>query len=1068
MKKFISLLIVFFCFFLAIAQQNYNSIIEPSKSTDLARDGKDWIKFKPVKNLNVSTVFTTYKNIFKLQDLDEMVLIQTTRDKRGFKHYKFQQYYNGVLVEGCQYIIHEKDDVLKTGNGKIVSGLNLNTTPVILPEEAIRKAIEFVNAEIYMWEDPKNEQLIKKIKNNPNATYYPKADLVIVDKKFLRISQNYHLTYKVEVYAEKPLKRLFIYVDAKTGNIYHTINMIQTTDVTGIAVTKYSDIQTIITDSVSPVIYRLRDASRGNGVETYNMNTGTNYGAAVDFTDTDNYWDNVNAAQDEAATDAHWGAEMGYDYYFLVHGRNSYDNNGAKLLSYVHYGENYINAFWDGTRMTYGDGGPSFQGNYTALTSLDICVHEMTHGVVEYTANLIYQNESGALNEAFCDIFGTAAEFFAYPPNADWTLGEDIGPTMRSLSNPNAYEDPDTYLGTYWDLDPNNLDNGGVHTNSGVGNYWFYLLSEGGSGTNDNNNFYNVQGVGLDKAELIAYRALSIYLTDASQYYDAREAAILAAEDLYGPCSQEVVETASAWYAVGVGQAISNNDIMVHSVLSPVTACGLTSEYVTIMLQSNACDIFINPGDTIFVGYSVDNTNSVMDTIVLTDTIYGGDSIIFTFTLPADVSTLGIHSVDCWAKFYLDTLSYNDTLFNYQFENKLQQNIDVGVVGIKSPKSECHLSDAETVSIDVQFFGCDSLANDSIVVAYQADGGVIVKDTIILDSVIYPNEIFTFTFDTPADLSAQGIHTINSWTEFDIDTLYNNDHFNNYQVKNPYTLSDDTVTFEPGTNPANYYLIDIVQYCNAYISASAAHNSTRGLQMTGGDAMQYYTELDIPDGSNNWDINECLSVKVCFCVDATAWNTANMRFALKQTFSTLYLSVVGFDFPMGSNFRILANDVQIGGTYNPATYSSDPWVTHYINLDDYAGTNFTVCFETRNIIKPNLSPGDAGDNAYVDNVYFSEQSQEGMEELTNWQIEKLEIYPNPSNSHFNVKYYSESNKILKVEIIDILGKTVKTGSINVEKGYNNFLIDLNKSSGGIYLVKASSDSEIITKRIIKK
>ena len=192
------------------------------------------------------------------------------------------------------------------------------------------------------------------------------------------------------------------------------------------------------------------------------MNQGDVYGNAVDFTDTDNNWNNVNTNLDEYATDAHWGAEMTYDYYLNNHGRNSIDDNGLALKSYIHYqaGPNpFFNAFWNGNWMTYGDGNGN---NVTPLTSMDIAAHEVTHGLTQHTASLIYQGESGALNESFSDIFGTCIENFARPSNWNWTLGEDIGTIFRSMSNPNTFNDPDTYMGTYWIPTDTVFDNGGV------------------------------------------------------------------------------------------------------------------------------------------------------------------------------------------------------------------------------------------------------------------------------------------------------------------------------------------------------------------------------------------------------------------------------------------------------------------------------------------------------------------------------------------------------------------------------------------------------------------------------
>ncbi|HNW98811.1 MAG TPA: M4 family metallopeptidase, partial [Bacteroidales bacterium] len=428
-----------------------------------------------------------------------------------------------------------------------------------------------------------DEAMLKKITNDPKATYYPKGKSVYVEDK--NNKGTYKLTYRFDIYASKPMQRKYVFVDAQNGNVILDINRIHNTDVPGTAVTKYSGTQPIMTDSTAAGSYRLRETTRGNGIETYNMKTGTAYGSAVDFTDTDNYWNNVNTEKDEIATDAHWGAEMTYDYYKNTFNRNSIDGNGFKLISYVHYDVNYDNAYWDGTCMTYGDGDGS---TYTPFTALDICGHEITHGLDEKTANLTYQDESGALNEGFSDIFGCAIEWYAKPATANWTMGEDIGTIIRSLSTPKAYSCPNTYGGSFWYT--GTQDNGGVHTNSSVVGYWYYLLAHGGSGTNDNSISYNITGLGMNAASEIAYRTLTAYLPSSANYADTRYYSIVAAIDLYGPCSPEVETVANAWYACGVGGPYDST-VVAGFTPSFTTFCTIPAE-VTFTNSSTNTNIY--------------------------------------------------------------------------------------------------------------------------------------------------------------------------------------------------------------------------------------------------------------------------------------------------------------------------------------------------------------------------------------------------------------------------------------------------------------------------------------------
>jgi hypothetical protein len=288
--------------------------------------------------------------------------------------------------------------------------------------------------------------------------------------------------------------------------------------------------------------FRLRQYNRGGGIATYDAKNQTAYSLSTDFVDEDT---DFNLNNSMAGVSVHWALEHTYDYYLNVLNRNSVDDNGAKLIAYAHFDDQWFNAQWDGSRMRFGDG----TGNSIPLVSMDIVSHEMTHGVTQYTANLIYQDEYGALNESFSDVFGTAVEFYALSVAGDWLIGKG-GTVLRSMSDPKQYGNPDTYHGQYWEFGTS--DNGGVHTNSGVQNHWYYLLSEGGSGINDNGYSYNVTGIGIDAASKIAYRNLAQYLVPTSEYSDARLGSIYAAKDLFGESSIEYQSVIDAWNAVGV------------------------------------------------------------------------------------------------------------------------------------------------------------------------------------------------------------------------------------------------------------------------------------------------------------------------------------------------------------------------------------------------------------------------------------------------------------------------------------------------------------------------------------
>ena len=370
------------------------------------------------------------------------------------------------------------------------------------------------------------------------------------------------LAWKFNVYAQEPVSRAYLYVDAHTGQVVAKDDIIKHTGATGTFATAYSGSRQI-NDGTTTGGYFLRETTRGQGIETYNMKTGTSYRRAVDFVDADNNWTAAeynNANFDWVACDAQMGAQCTYDYWKAVHGRNSYDNAGAKIKSYVHYGRSYENAYWNGSVMTYGDGAATFR----PLTALAACGHEIGHAVCQSTANLTYSNESGAMNEGLSDIWGASIEDYSVnnlgvtssgvTPKSTWLIGEEIdktAPALRSMSDPKSQGQPDYYKGINWYTGTS--DNGGVHTNSGVLNFWYYLIANGKSGTNEKGVLYSVTGLGLDAAAKITFRMESLYMVASSTYAQARTYSLKAAADLdVAGTKGYVTSVTNAWNAVGV------------------------------------------------------------------------------------------------------------------------------------------------------------------------------------------------------------------------------------------------------------------------------------------------------------------------------------------------------------------------------------------------------------------------------------------------------------------------------------------------------------------------------------
>lgn len=617
MKRFFTFLFLLVFIGSTYAQQVEKQIVD--------RNGNPtFVKFDTkVKSFSKSETKDVLSSIFNMTKSGEYKSLRSEKDQIGYTHERFQQYYKGIKVEKGVYIVHSREGVIESLSGEHKLIEDINTNPSISATEAIEKAKSFVNAEKYMWEQEK--------------AYTPEAELVIVEHDYGKHPKDKHemvLAYKTDIYATKPLRRDHIYVDAQTGEIVHVNAIIKTAEATGTADTRYSGTKSISTDSYNGS-YRLRDYSRGNGIITYNCNESTNYNSAVDFTDNDNNWTAAeydNADKDNGALDAHWAGMVTYDYFQDVHNRNSFDNNNALIKTYVHYDSNYDNAYWNGSVFTFGDG-----SSFDILTSLDVFGHEFGHAVCSYTCDLTYSAEPGALNEAFSDIWGCAIEYKYAPEKDTWLMGEDLGSALRSISDPKSKGLPDTYKGDNWWT--SSSDYYGVHTNNGPFCYWFYLISVGGSGTNDNNDAYNVTAIGIEKAEQIAYRIESVYMTSSSDYADARTYAIQAAQDLYGEGSQEEISVTDAMYAIGVGDPYNGGGPQ------PATYCGSEgSDFSYEWIAEVTVGSYTNSSNA--SGYT-DFTNEVID-------VNAGETYSITLT-PGFASTTYDEYWKIWIDFDNDT-----------------------------------------------------------------------------------------------------------------------------------------------------------------------------------------------------------------------------------------------------------------------------------------------------------------------------------------------------------------------------------------------------------------------------
>lgn len=678
MKKINKLIFLFtlliFAFPAVVSAQNKN---DEKKNV---KQPPSLMVFNEAQSYSLQNSSQIFKDVLKISPETSFSQLKQEQDPLGFTHQKMQQNYKGVKVEFGTVILHSKNGEVKSLTNEFYRVDEVSVVPKLSNTQAFNKAVAHIGAQHYMWEYPDAAKEMDNYKK-------PAGELVILpDFSSAQNSKeitNYRLTYKFDMFATNPISRGYLYIDAINGQalfydaiIKHANNMgfvgsvkatVETEAefceriaveelpalVSGSAQTRYSGTRNIET-TLSGGNYILSDAGRKVYTrDALNQAPGNSYPYVTNyqqFTDNDNNWTTAEHAanKDNAALDAHWGAMMTFDYWQQKHSRNSYDGNGAQIRSYVHVDNNYNNAFWNGSVMSYGDGSCVSEGcnGFDALTSIDVAAHEIGHAVTTFTANLAYQRESGGLNEGFSDIWGAAIEHFAKgngsdtnPSAAVWLIGDEIdrrsgSAALRSMSNPTSLGQPDTYGGQYWQ-NPNcgtptqNNDYCGVHTNSGVLNHWFYRTVVGGSGTNDIGNSFNISGIGMTKASSIAYRTLRFYLSANSTYANARTGAIQATIDLYGAGGAEEEAVTNAWYAVGVGSAYDGGGN------PPPSECQTGDIYLSITFdnypEETAWNLKNSSGTTIdSASYSSSNPDG--STVTRTFSNLAVDDYTFTIT----------------------------------------------------------------------------------------------------------------------------------------------------------------------------------------------------------------------------------------------------------------------------------------------------------------------------------------------------------------------------------------------------------------------------------------------------
>lgn len=506
---------------------------------------KNWYVLPEGSKYTLNEFVSSYKETYGLSLLDSFCVETMDADKELFDNnysvYKLKHVFSKVPVENSQMIVFVNKGFVEFAYGEI---LNNVASYVDINRTKIEKSLSFEKATSvlknkFAWESDELEYYIKDLTDDSTATFYPTG----VDCKIKKIGNQIYLVdnWFLSEYDEFSGIRSFnVSVDSYTGEVvdvdeknYNGIGNCKNAEVITLYYGRKYDMQTKYFGFHT---YGLKNCNKISSTNRLNL-FRSSFGRPSFLTDSDNIWTSV---EERPVTTAHWAACKVQDYFKNYWGISGLGGNTIQIIAGQNYDvASFRNAYYYASnkkgKYSIIELGKNSLGKY--YSTVDIIAHEYAHGIISYSSKLVNYGEAGALNESFADIFSNLAERYVLGRN-NWTLGEDIG-VIRDMENPIC----NYYKGENW-INTNDMhnDNGGVHTNSGVQNRWFYLI---------------VSEMGLDKAKKIVVWT-ERFLHPTSNYNDVKTLSIMFAERLFGRCSDEHCIVINAWKEVGVSSMSSS------------------------------------------------------------------------------------------------------------------------------------------------------------------------------------------------------------------------------------------------------------------------------------------------------------------------------------------------------------------------------------------------------------------------------------------------------------------------------------------------------------------------------
>ncbi len=955
-----------------------------------------------------------------------MRLVSKREGLNDEEYHRYQQLHEGKKIIGANYILRTKNQIVQKARGIIVPDLEIDMTPRLDSNLALAICKDYLLNEKY---DPQSlphfGNIDWEIKEN---------ELVIIDGSFPTRSGNYILAYHIRLAYDdfKPIDQS-LFLNASTGEVLSSYPHIHSAPIEGEHETFYYGKQNLTVDSIGTSEYIMLDPTR-NDMQVIDASD------SQIVSNTSNNFDSDNANVPYIASDAHYCTAHYHDYMEEQFNWKGVDGFGGALLTRINQGgKYYTNAFWNGTYAAFGNGNCD---SYNPLTILDVVAHEYAHGFVDYTSDLIYRNESGALNEATADIIGKTVEYKADPQNFSWYVGaraaKHTGITgFRSMINPVEKNDPKYYGGQHWYTGRG--DNGGVHSNSGVLNFWYYLLVEGQTGVNENDVSYDVQAIGYDDAMAILYSAHLGNLTENSNYFDTYYATIDQSINLFGENSFQHINVVEAWKAVGIFEGIDNYDLSIEPVLEDIPYCPGDQQIASVIIR-NVGLLSFKSGEIIDLNYTF-LSSAYDETIILNNDLVAGDSIVYELQKaiedvmnPTERIILSVsHPAD------INTVNNNSTI---NIRSSETNGIDIKLNGFQLSQDDvCGIPEINGYSYTIQNKGCTTLNTGDSLYFHLDTGDEIITFRRALFFDFEPN-VYQGSY-SPIDPPLIGdFKNFNVSLEFSGDLNESNNHD---EGEISYTQIIENGYFESFTPEVEdqyfytesnlYYGVDsIVEYQGDYVLAFTGQRQSAS----------YVDCSEIEDFFDSYYYRSVLR----YCVDTEGMDEPIFSFDLTQLYNDEFFQNIA-NLDHRSIVQIVTDSISSEHFYAQDEGKS---INRQLKLTkDYVGPLevriITLSGEANPFFEGDITRSDA---AIIDNVRLFDQTEEDIK----FGNENYIVFPNPSSDFITIQSKSTSDQF-DILIFDELGRIVK------ESSKEQFIstLDVSNLPSGVYFLNVLIGSE---------